>query len=244
MGTRLRRVNLRSVLDVAASVLLIAAAITFLYRSFFNVSALQNAELAVPADPLSLDGVPIRGSDDAGVVMVVFADFQCPFCSRFTRDVLPEIEDRYVDAGLVALAFRHLPLQIHPQAEQAAVYAECAGQQGRFWEMHDELFSQEQLDGDVLHTIQDSLELDAASFGACLDDQDVVRRIQDSVTEANDLGVTGTPAFFVGRRQKDGRLTVTGTLSGARPAEEFFEQLDVALAGEPTGWRSWLPFIG
>jgi protein-disulfide isomerase len=73
--------------------------------------------------------------------MIVFADFECPFCGRFTREVLPIIEQEYLSTGRLQLVYHHFPLPSHRNAVSAAVAADCAGQQGRFWDMHDKLFS-------------------------------------------------------------------------------------------------------
>jgi protein-disulfide isomerase len=174
--------------------------------------------------------------------MVVFSDFQCSFCARFTRDVLPELERRYVATGRVAMVFRHLPLPIHPQAVQAAVLAECAGQQGRFWEMHDRLFAEERLTEATLDAIPGSMDLDMERLAGCVSDDAVSAGVRASAAEANALGIRGTPAFFLGRRVDDGRVQVGRVISGARPLQDFVVQLDLAIDGKPTGWRFWIPF--
>lgn len=238
MVGRVRRFQLRSALDVIMMVIVIAAALTVIYRNMS--SSPVPAELEVPSEPVSIEGAPLRGSEDAEVVMIVYADFQCPYCGRFTREVLPDIERHYVATGRVALAFRHLPLSIHPQAVPAAVRAECAGQQGKFWEMHDFLFAQEPLDEETLLTLPESIRVDRPRFADCLLDQTVGERVRASGNEARGLGIRGTPAFLIGTRLSDGRVDVTRTISGTQPVEVFEEQLDGALKGESAGWRSWI----
>lgn len=96
----------------------------------------------IEAERPDLRGAAIKGSPDAPVVIVEYSDFQCPFCRRWFTDVLPELEGRIGDE--LALAFAHFPLsQIHPNAEAAHAAAECAGEQGKFWEMHDLLFERQ-----------------------------------------------------------------------------------------------------
>lgn len=143
MEIRYPRARLNTILDVVTSLLLIVAASALIYRNVI-VSPGPSASgpmVEVPSEPLSIEGVPLKGSKSAKVVMIVYSDFECPFCGRFAREILPELERRYVATGEVAFVFHHLPLAFHPLATQAAVSAECAGQQGRFWEAHDLLFS-------------------------------------------------------------------------------------------------------
>ena len=98
--------------------------------------------LVIEAERPDVGGAAIKGDPDAPVVIVEYSDFQCPFCRRWYTDVLPELEGRI--GAEVALAFAHFPLsQIHANAEAAHVAAECAGEQGKFWEMHDLLFDRQ-----------------------------------------------------------------------------------------------------
>jgi protein-disulfide isomerase len=233
------RGSLRSVLDIATSAVMIVAASTLIYKNLWDGPRTAQAEPELPNEPLSIDGANIRGSDAANVVMVMFSDFQCPFCRRFAREVLPEIERRYVQTGRVALAFRHFPLPIHKQARPAAVMAECAGHEGLFGQMHDLLFDQEDLDAETLLAIRKSLHLDGQSFEMCLLDQAVAAAVATSVDQAHALRVRATPTFFLGRRDVNGRVTVSRAISGAKPVSDFVEQLDDVLAGKQGTRFSW-----
>ena len=96
----------------------------------------------VPAEPLSLAGAAVRGSQSAKFAVVEFGDYQCPACSRFAQTILPGFLDRYVETGQVLFAYRHLPLErIHPLAVKAAEAAECGRRQNRFWEMNEALYA-------------------------------------------------------------------------------------------------------
>ena len=98
--------------------------------------------LALPHDLQSLVDLHVSGSPQARVGLIVFSDFQCPVCGTFARDVLPVVIEKYVATGKVLLAFSDLPLEaIHPAALKRARIAECAGQQGHFWDTHDRLFA-------------------------------------------------------------------------------------------------------
>ena len=91
---------------------------------------------------LDITGAPVKGPKDAKVVLVEFSDFQCPFCARFSRDTIPQVQTDYVDTGKIKYVFADFPLEtIHPYAFKAAEAAGCAGEQGEFWKMHDHLFA-------------------------------------------------------------------------------------------------------
>ena len=98
---------------------------------------------AEPTDVVvSLAGAPVKGENNAKVTLVEFTDYQCPFCSRHYRQTWPQLEQEYIKTGKVKLVLRDMPLEaIHPQALKAAEAAHCAGEQGKYWEMHDRLFA-------------------------------------------------------------------------------------------------------
>ena len=237
MGVTIRNIGARSILDLVTSLVVITASSMLIYRTIAGPADGARPELQVPSAPVSLDRTAIRGSRDAEVVMIIYSDFQCPFCSRFTRETLPEIERRYVATGKVALAFWHLPLPMHPDAVDAAVVAECAGQQGRFWEMHDLLFALDKVDQDALLTLTDQLDLERARFEECRADRGVREHVQASAKQANALGIRSTPTFFFGKRLEGTRANVSRALSGARPVDDFIEQLEATLSAKPSRWR-------
>jgi protein-disulfide isomerase len=177
------------------------------------------------------------------VLLLVFSDFQCPFCARFTRDTLPQLEAQYFANGRAAFAFRHLPLAIHAQAMTAAVHADCAGQQGQFWAMHDRFLTAGPVTEDIFRMETDSLGLNREAFESCISDAQSAARITASIESARVLNVRSTPSFFVGRRLQNGRLQVVRTIVGMRPINEFTQALDDALADERVGWSGWIPFL-
>jgi protein-disulfide isomerase len=190
-----------------------------------DARAAVNAPL--PANPVSLAGTETRGDPNASIVLIVYSDFQCPFCGRFARETLPALESKYVDTGKVRLAFRHRPItQIHPFAMKASEAAECARRQGKFWSMHDQLFShQNDLDTPSLLARARDVGLNEGTFQHCLTGEATGRVLQDN-DAATKLGVFATPAFMVGIADGTGLVKVTHRLSGALPIQRFEEVLD------------------
>jgi len=188
--------------------------------------------VALPAEPLSLDGAQLEGEPRADVVVIEYSDFQCPYCRQFAKTTLPRLKKAYVASGRVQLAFRHFPLDaIHPFARDAAVLAECAGDQGAFWPVHDRLFSATlALDPVTLTQTVEGLRLDQGRLEACRGESGP-QAVEADVLEGRLAGVTGTPTFLIGQRQADGRVKALRRLTGARPFEEFVVSLDSLLGG-------------
>ncbi|MCK2128136.1 DsbA family protein [Thauera aromatica] len=157
--------------------------------------------LVQPIDAVvSIGDAPVKGARDAQLTMLEFSDYQCPFCKRHADQSLPQIERDYIATGKVRYVFRDFPLEsIHPQALQAAEAAHCAAEQGRYWEMHDRLFANQQaLAAEHLVEHAAALELDAGSFKQCLESGKYVERIRNDIAEGRKLTVTGTPTLLLG----------------------------------------------
>jgi protein-disulfide isomerase len=179
---------------------------------------------------VSIEGALLQGSAVAKVVLVEYSDFQCPFCGRFAREIMPKLEEKYIKSGKVQLAFRHLPLPMHPFAQKAAEAVECAARQGAFWGMHNKVFQEpQQLEEVSLKQNARILLLDEKQFSTCLAGQ-ASEKVRRDAAEARKLLVTGTPTFFVGTKQTDGRVKVVQRISGAPPVEQFEAALERVLA--------------
>jgi protein-disulfide isomerase len=163
-------------------------------------------------------GSPAKGPADAPVTVIEFSDFECPFCGRI-EPTLEKIEKTYGDQ--IRFVFRQFPLSIHPHAQKAAEASLCANEQGKFWEMHDAMFSdQHSLGVDQLKSKAASLGLDADKFNACLDGDKFDATIKADIADGQKAGVGGTPALFV-----NGRF-----INGAVPYEDIAKVIDDELA--------------
>ncbi len=175
--------------------------------------------LDAPRTKAEAAGNPAKGPAGAPITIVEFSDFQCPYCSR-VEPTLARLEKEY--PGKIRLVFRDYPLtQIHPQALKAAEAAGCADEQGKFWPMHDQLFShQDKLQAEDLKQLAAAAGLDPARFAECLDSGRRLPEIQKDQKEGDRLGVQSTPTFFV-----NGRLLV-----GAQPYGAFVDVIEEELA--------------
>jgi len=170
---------------------------------------------------------PALGRRDAPVTIVEFSDYQCPFCRQFVSTTLPALKSAYVESGKARYVFRDFPIDtIHPQARKAAEAAHCAGDQGKYWEMHDLLFQNQQaLAPEQLPDYAKRLGLDTTAFSACLDSAKHAGAVQQNYGDGTAAGVRGTPSFVVGRTRPDN--TVEGLLIvGARPLADFRQEID------------------
>ena len=201
-----------------------------------EIKNLLLGKIAPPALPrnvtVSLDDDPSRGDPNAPVTLVEFSDYQCPFCARHFRETLPQIEAEYVKTGKVRYVFRDFPLDIHPQAERAAQAAHCAGDQGQYWPMHDQLFGNPRAIGLDDFTAQaTAIGLDLVQFNACLSDKKYAEEVKKDLKEGQQLGITGTPGFFIGRTDAAAnQVKGARALIGAQPYASFKAIFDAFLA--------------
>jgi len=151
-----------------------------------------------PRIQVNADDDPMKGSKNAPVTIIEFSDFQCPFCAKFFTQTLPLIEENYIKTGKVNLVYRDFPLNFHENAQKSAEAAECADEQGKFWEYHDKIFeNQNALDATSLKQYAKDIGLDTGKFDDCLDSGKMVSEIQKDFRDGSSYGVSGTPAFFV-----------------------------------------------
>jgi protein-disulfide isomerase len=174
------------------------------------------------------------GSPDAPVVIVEFSDYQCPFCRRYWRQVLPRLKEEYIKTGDVRFIYRDFPLShIHPAAEMSARATECAEEQGKFWQMHDKIFEEQDrraVRDDKLDTVEYSeadlkiwardIGVDPSPFDACLGEYRYQDEIAKDLSDGQVAGVEGTPGTFINDRY----------ISGSVPYEQIRAAIEAELA--------------
>ena len=184
---------------------------------------------------LTIDGYPSKGSQNAKLTLIEFTDYQCPFCGRHFQQTSPQIERDYVNTGRVRHVVRDFPIEsIHKDALKAAEAAHCAGEQGRYWQMHGRLFNgQNALTADHLSAYAGALGLDVQSFQRCLDSNKYTVKIRQDLAEAQKVGVQATPSFLLGVAEPDGSsVKVVKMIAGAHPYTVFKEAIDSLLSIE------------
>ncbi|MFP5287619.1 MAG: thioredoxin domain-containing protein [Thermoanaerobaculia bacterium] len=166
---------------------------------------------------------PSQGPATAPVTIVEFSDFQCPYCARLIP-TLDEVKKKYGDK--VRIVFRQYPLNFHQHAQKAAEASLCANEQGKFWELHDAMFQNQQaLAVEQLKAKAAELGMNAEQFNSCLDSSKYAAQVKADFDEGAKAGVNGTPAMFI-----NGRF-----LSGAQPLNEITKVIDDELARKADG---------
>lgn len=174
-----------------------------------------------PAGGAGVSSIPLAaarqlGDEDATVAVLEFTDFQCPYCKRHHEQTFGKIKANYVDTGKIRYLSMDFPLSFHSNAHSAAIAARCAGQQGKYWQMHDALFDNNRNLGAAFYQQAASqLGLEAGEFTACLKDKAVAQAVDQDMIAGSRYGVQGTPAFFLGRVE-DGKLTDIVPMRGAQ----------------------------
>lgn len=238
----MKKLNIINILAIACVVLVVIVGGLFFYnsKSFKKTTDLQiandeaqknkesNKDAIDNAAKMSLKKVrPVdkndhyKGELEAPIQLIVYSDFECPFCMKFVN-TLKQVEETF--GNKVVIAFRHYPLLSHTDAIPAAIAAECASEQGKFWEMHDKLF-QDSKDGNLSNNAYKEnakdLKLDEVEFNKCLDTEKYKKMINDSQLEAREFGVNGTPASFINGEP----------VPGAIPFEDFIDSSDESRKG-------------
>lgn len=182
-------------------------------------TALTAVNIKVTADD------PVKGSPNAKLTIVEFADYQCPFCARFQQDVLTPMIKDYVDTGKVRFVFKNLAF-LGKESTDAANAALCAKEQNKFWEFHDKLFASQNGENqggfspDKLKGFAADLGLNASQFNDCLDKQKYNAQVTADIAEANKNGFQSTPSTAVG----------STPIIGAQPYAQFKTAIDAELA--------------
>ena len=163
----------------------------------------------------------VQGREDSPVVVVEYSDFQCPFCKKYSDETRRQIVAKYGDR--VRMVFKHYPLErIHPHAMTAAIAAQCAQREGKFWEVHDQFFSRpDALDAQAVTDLGRSLGL-SEGYAACIVNEETRSEVEQDIQDASDVGVRGTPTFMI-----NGQFLVGSQSASA--FEAIFEQAGLVI---------------
>jgi protein-disulfide isomerase len=202
-------------------------------------AAMAPRPAAAPAPPEKVQmsvgsGWYAIGRADAPVTLVEFADFQCPFCKKFHAAAYADIKKNYIDTGKVRFVSRDLPLDFHPFASKAAEAARCAGDQQKYWELRDALYSNaDPLNDEVINQVAEKFLADKGAFQSCLTSEKYKADVQKDAAEAARLQISGTPTFVLAKSSRDKLDGIR--IVGAQPyvafqtAIESFLKTEVAL---------------
>ena len=182
------------------------------------------------------DADPSEGSAEAPVVLVEFTDYQCPFCGRHKKETMPELLKNYVETGKMRYVLRDFPLGNHKYAPKAHEAAHCAGEQGKYWEMSEQLFANQRalMPEKLPEYAQAAGVTDMAAFQNCLDSGKYAETAQRSLDEGVKAGVSGTPSFLLGVMEPDGKtFKARKFIRGAQKYSVFDDAIkEVMSAGE------------
>lgn len=213
---------------LVAGVLVAGAVFYSNNKSSLETASLSGNQPTVKVE-VSADDDSFLGPENAKVTIIEFSDYQCPFCRSFWRDTLNQIKEKYIDSGKsVKFVYRDFPLSFHPMSQKYAEAAECAGDQNKYWEMHDKIFfEQDKLgQGTISAYTEDDLKkwaaeisLKVSEFNQCLDSGKYVNEVKKDFDDGSKAGVNGTPSFFI-----NGKVLV-----GAQPIQAFIQIIDLEL---------------
>jgi protein-disulfide isomerase len=221
----------KAIIDTLSTVFVMVAAAAVLWRLYTTPSPPGSRPSVEEVKGLNISSSKMTNARGTGrIALIEFSDYECPFCARHSQTTGPTIEKELLDSGGIKHVFLNFPLSIHPRAQKAGEAAECAGRQGRFWEMHYSLFEDNKaLEATDLSTRAERLGLDQAQFIDCLQNGDTADKVRADVAEGTRLGVNSTPTFFIGTVQPDGTIELVKRINGAVPFEQFKKVFDELL---------------
>jgi protein-disulfide isomerase len=180
---------------------------------------------------ISIAGRPTKGSASAKVTLVEISDYHCPYCRRHMQTTQPQIDSDFINNGKIQYVFIDYPIeQLHPEAFKAHEAANCAGEQGKYWQMHAKLFAAPTRDASQLVAQGQEIGLDGGKLKACLDGGKYAKPVRESVAKMEQLGINSTPTFVVGLTPASGQpMKIAKVVKGAHPFSEFKKAIDSLL---------------
>lgn len=166
------------------------------------------------------------GNHEARIGIVEFYDFECSYCQQFHNQTLPKLKSTYIDTGVLLYVVKDFPLKMHKNAFQAAVAANCAGEQDQYWAMQGRLLAfQDKLGAKFIYKLVREINLDKSQFKSCVMNIDRQQDVKRDYLLGRQMGVSGTPTFFIGTI-KNNILNVTGVATGVLSFEEIEKQIN------------------
>ena len=195
-----------------------------------DIKATLNQQSARTNPTFDIGSDPVMGDAGAKLVVIEFSDFQCPYCNEYFKTSYRQVIDGYVKTKKVRYVFSDFPGEtIHPRALKAAEAAHCANEQGKFWEMHDQLFTRQR---DLATTgIEDGAKdigLNITEFDSCLASGKYTAKIREAQKLTANLGMQGTPTFVFGMVDpaNTSKVKLVRALVGAQPYAQFQQVID------------------
>ena len=230
----LNRTNIKYIVDLTASVAIVLTCAFVIWLGVESRGTANTSSGSKPSVPavedlaserlsISVSSAPLLGKTSTSLVLIEFSDFECPFCGRFAESTFKELKHNFIDNDTISYVYFHSPLaRIHPFALKSARVAECASDQGKFWEAHAGLFRTAAgpgLSDESIAAVVNELQLERPIFETCL--SEVSDRIQSDIRVAGRSGVRATPTFLLGVRTDDGNVSIRRRINGAQPVEVF-----------------------
>ena len=205
--------------------MVIPVAVAAIVASAFALYPHQSGTTTIPASEMVANGSPVLGNPDARITIVEWGDYQCTYCHLFHQNTKDQLIQDYVDTGKVKFVFRDFPLN-GPDSVFAAEAAYCAGDQGKYWQYHDELYNNwggertGWVNQGSLDRFASSVGLDKAEFDKCLGDKKYESRVLGNEQFGKEIGINATPSFIIFTDKKAMKV------EGAQPISAFEQVLD------------------
>ena len=199
------------------------------YMQSLRSQADVNIRLEPPRAQISMKDIPVRGPSSARVTLLKYADYECPYCQQI-QPAVDKLEAEY--KGKLLFAYKDFPLSMHANAQKAAEATHCAAVQGKYWEYHDTLGKTKQLDPAALRNHARELKLDTNAFDQCLDRGEKADAVKAQASEAQTMGLQGTPTFFVNGRYVSGTPSYDRLRAVIEEELKMVEQRSTPSSGE------------
>lgn len=172
-------------------------------------------------------GSPILGNLKTPITLIEFTDYECPFCKNFYKNAMQKLKKEYIDTGKLRLVDRDFPLPFHKNVRLAANATHCAGEQDKFWPMHDALYEGNKINAEDINNHATEIGLQLAPFQSCLDSKRYKKHIDNDIKEAQIAGIRGTPASILGKTTDN--LVSGEFISGTRDFNFYKSRIDKLL---------------